>query len=324
MKLTRISRIIKILTALQAGWGLSADELATMSDISKRTVFRDLKLLHEIGIPFEFDGDEKKYKIDPNFFLPPIDLSITEALGLLMLIHKAREHIQLPFRNAALMAGMKIESSLPARITEYCSSNLKNISVRPDSHNPRHSLDNIFATLQKAIYKKRKVNIEYRSLHEDGPIKTVLCPYHLYYNSHSWYVIGNSSLHRETRTFKLMRITSIELLDKCFLGPKDFSAGEYFGRAWSMIPEGKLYNIRLHFTAKVARNVAEVLWHPTQVNEFQNDGSLVVKFRVDGIGEISWWILGYGDQARVLGPDALRKRIAETAARAAKINSGEK
>jgi proteasome accessory factor B len=87
-----------------------------------------------------------------------------------------------------------------------------------------------------------------------------------------------------------------------------------------MIPEGRIYNIRLRFSSRVARNVAEVQWHSTQKAEFNDDGSLTVKFRVDGLGEISWWILGYGDQVEVLAPVMLRKKIARRAAKMAKLN----
>ena len=80
-----------------------------------------------------------------------------------------------------------------------------------------------------------------------------------------------------------------------------------------MIPEGKMYNIELRFSKKVAKNVAEVQWHSTQKNYFNGDGSLTVSFRVDGLGEISWWILGYGDQVEVVAPAVLRKKIATTA-----------
>jgi len=41
----------------------------------------------------------------------------------------------------------------------------------------------------------------------------------------------------------------------------------------------------------------------------------VLKFRVDGLNEITWWILGYGDQVEVLAPKALRQRIAQIASR---------
>jgi predicted DNA-binding transcriptional regulator YafY len=45
-----------------------------------------------------------------------------------------------------------------------------------------------------------------------------------------------------------------------------------------------------------------------------------VEFCVDGLGEISWWILGYGDQVQVLAPKALREKVLETARNIIKLN----
>ena len=45
-----------------------------------------------------------------------------------------------------------------------------------------------------------------------------------------------------------------------------------------------------------------------------------MEFRVDGLGEISWWIFGYGDQVEVLSPNELRKRIARAARNILKLN----
>jgi proteasome accessory factor B len=88
-----------------------------------------------------------------------------------------------------------------------------------------------------------------------------------------------------------------------------------------MIPEGRIYDVRLRFTPKVANNVAEVQWHETQKVLRNTDGSATLNFRVDGLGEITWWILGYGDQVEVLAPAALRNRIAEIARGMIKINT---
>jgi predicted DNA-binding transcriptional regulator YafY len=38
-----------------------------------------------------------------------------------------------------------------------------------------------------------------------------------------------------------------------------------------------------------------------------------MEFRVDGLGEISWWILGYGDKVEVLKPAELRKKVLKVA-----------
>jgi predicted DNA-binding transcriptional regulator YafY len=80
-----------------------------------------------------------------------------------------------------------------------------------------------------------------------------------------------------------------------------------------MIPEGELYDVHLHFAAKVARNVGEVQWHANQEVTFRPDGSCDFRVRVDGYYEISWWIMGYGDQVEVLSPEPLRERMAEVA-----------
>ena len=63
----------------------------------------------------------------------------------------------------------------------------------------------------------------------------------------------------------------------------------------------------------MAKNVSEVQWHSTQKVMLNEDGSAILEFRVDGIGEIAWWILGYGDQVQVLAPAALRKIVIKKA-----------
>ena len=46
----------------------------------------------------------------------------------------------------------------------------------------------------------------------------------------------------------------------------------------------------------------------------------LVEFHVDGLSEITWWVIGYGDQVRVLSPDSLRERIRQIAENVVKIN----
>ncbi len=323
MKRSRISRVMQILTTLQAGKSYAVSDLSKMFGTSRRTIFRDLKELQAIGVPYRYDVRTGGYTIEPEFFLPPIDLSLQEAMSLLLLAHKAKDQIQLPFKNSALLAALKIENNLPAKIRKYCTTALQNISTRASAQAPvTHSagLDKTFAQLQQAIVKKRKMNIRYHSLFEGTIIDVELCPYHLLYNNRAWYVLGRSSLHESVRTFKLNRIRELTTTEKCFVDGDNFDVYDYLGRAWSMIPEGKIYNIKLRFLPKVANNVAEVQWHSTQKVIRNSDGSATVEFRVDGIGEITWWILGYGDQVQVLAPKALRKKVLEVAKNMVKLN----
>ena len=320
MKSSRISRVVRILTALQSGRGYTADDLAQMFGISRRTVFRDLKELQAIGVPYHYDNKSGGYSINPDFFLPPIDLSLQEALSLLLLVHNASRQMQIPFRNSALLAALKIENNLPAKIRGYCNTTLQNISTRTGAHAPMKMLDRVFGELQRAITRKRKVSIQYNSLYEGKLIEVELSPFHLMYNHRAWYVIGASRMHKSIRTFKLNRINSLATLDTCFVDEGKFDLYEYLGRAWSMIPEGQIYHVSLRFLPKVAHNVSEVQWHSTQTVQHNEDGSVTMDFRVDGLSEMSWWILGYGDQVQVLGPKALRKKVLKMAENIIKLN----
>ncbi len=312
---------MKILTSLQAGENYTVEDLSKMFKTSRRTIFRDLKELQAIGVPYHYSAKNGGYSIDPEFFLPPIDLNLQEALSLLLLVHKLRKQVQLPYKRSALLAALKIENNLPAKIRQYCTTFLRNITTKAVAQAPLDHLDNRFQELQKAMSKKLIVHIHYNSLFEDEIIDVDIHPYHLLYNQRAWYLLGFSSLHKTVRTFKLNRIKEITILDKCFINDKDFNATDYLGRAWSMIPEGRIYNIRLLFSPKVASNVIEVKWHSTQKVIQNKDGSAIVEFRVDGLGEISWWILGYGDQVKVLSPNALRKRLITTASKMIDLNN---
>ena len=338
MKTSRVSRVMQIVTTLQTGRGYTTAELSRMFGVSRRTLFRDLKELQNIGIQPKFcrlrqprSSQATGYTIasspgEPGF-LPPINLNLQEALGLLLLVHKMRSQIQLPFKNAALLAALKIESNLPPRVRRYCERALTKISAKTLAQAPTPGvpgLDNIFSTLQSAIAQRHKTHIYYDSFFDGQVINCRLSPYHLFYNQRAWYVVGHSSVHNTLRTFKLNRIKEVKILDEPFNDGDNFDLAEYIGRAWSMIPEGRIYNIRLRFAPKVAGNVAEVQWHGSQKVVCNSDGSATLDFRIDGLGEITWWILGYGDQVEVLAPAALRARVADIARKMAELNNSQK
>ena len=150
----------------------------------------------------------------------------------------------------------------------------------------------------------------YLSFYDKKQLNLTVHPLRLAFISRAWYMLAFAPKFGEVRTFKLGRIKKLTVTGKTFKSPKGFDLDKHFGCAWSMIPEGKLYDIHLKFAPKVAGNVAEVHWHHSQQVSWNDDGAIDFKARVDGLGEIMWWILGYGDQVEVLAPASLRKRLA--------------
>jgi predicted DNA-binding transcriptional regulator YafY len=164
----RVGRVVRLLTTLSKTGGklgrkYTAAELAKLFGVSRRTLFRDLKELQEIGIQPTLAHSRRGYTLLPEQFLPPINLSLREALGLLLLVHKMRSQIQMPFKHSALLAAMKIESCLPKHVKLYCEDVLAKISTKPSEQAPGPTmpgLENKFTLLQSAAAAKKKVRVE--------------------------------------------------------------------------------------------------------------------------------------------------------------------
>lgn len=291
--------------------------------MSRRTAFRDLEALKAAGVPVAFDEAHDRYSIPGTYFLPPINFTPAEALSLVALAGELGRSDRLPFYEPAQSAARKLQTSLPPTLRDELREMSCAIRIQPMPVSPLDSKAAIYHELVEARKKRRVVRIDYDSLTEWERITTKLRPYHLLFCRHSWYVIGRSSLHSEVRTFNLSRIVFLEPLPFKFTIPHGFSVERYLRNAWQLIPgDGADDNVTIRFKQLVAQNVAEVLWHKTQQLEFQPDGSLIFKVRVSGLGEIMWWILGYGDQAEVVAPRELRDMVAQRAKNLAAMYNG--
>jgi len=319
MKLSRLQRVLRLIGLLQSKRFYSPEKLAAKLEVSRRTIFRDLDLLRKVGIPYYFDEVKGGYRISEQYLLPPLNLNMLEALALLLTTQNADCACAVPLRQPYQDAGMKVAGVLPGHIQYHCGEVLKGTSMRCAPHVRNMGQNYSFTLLQQAMRRRNKVKMTYNSFFEKRMIEIELSPYHLHFDRRAWYVIGYSSLHKEVRTFKLSRIKELETMFSRFVLDKPFSIENYLGQAWSLIPEGRIYHVKLRFAAKVAGNVAEVLWHRTQKLTEHKDGSLTFEADVDGLGEISWWIMGYADQVEVLEPGDLRRRLARMAQNTAKI-----
>jgi len=323
MKVSRIYRLLRLITLLQSGRDLTANDLAEELDVSRRTIFRDLNMLEMAHIPYYFDEARGSYRISRHFFLPPVNLTVTEALAMLVLTGKMRSSTRLPLLSEGARAAMKLETALPEAIRRQVGSIVDNVHFSPAPAARHEGLDATFDRLAEAIAGRDTCRMVYISFHERKQITIQVHPLRLVFAGRAWYLIAYSVRHKEIRTFKLSRIRKLTATGKAFVPPEDAELDSYFGDAWSMIPEGRIYNVHLHFNAKVAGNVAEVEWHHSQRVEWNDDGSAEFFVRVDGLGEILWWILGYGEQVEVIAPAQLRKNVTKVASAVLRKYRGE-
>lgn len=314
---SKIRRLLQLIELLQSGRSYNARQLAELGGISRRQVFRDLRMLQDSGIPLMYDAERQGYWLSATTYLPPTDLTLAETMCLIALaadLGRAREGI--PFQRAARDAAIKLLSNLPGHLRKQVGELTAAVDMRADAHHLHDASQGEYELLLQAVRERRRIRIRYHSLFERAELTTLFSPYRLLFVRRAWYAIGRSSVHRSVRTFHVGRIRQAELTDDRYDVPPRFTLERYLGNAWLLVRErGKSRTVRVRFQPKVADNVAEVAWHKTQRTVWNDDGTLDFSVTVDGLSEISWWVLGYGDQAVVLEPAELRELIAGHAAR---------
>ncbi len=319
MKVSRIHRLLRLVALLQRDASCDADALAEELQVSRRTVFRDLNMLEMARIPYYFDAERGGYRLSDHFFLPPVNLDLSEALSLMLLASRRESLAASPHQAHAARAAMKLECVLPAPVRMHIGSILPHIDVRPTPQARQEGVDALLTRLAGAIAGRRVCRLVYISFHDRRQLRVTVQPLRLVFVQRAWYLRAYSRHFGANRTFKLSRIKSLDVLDRAFDPPAGGGEDEPFGQAWCMIPEGTCYDVHLRFDRQVAGSVAEVTWHPSQRTAWGDDGTLDFYVRVDGLSEIAAWILGYGPHCRVLAPEPLIEHMADTTGRMAAL-----
>jgi predicted DNA-binding transcriptional regulator YafY len=318
-KWDRAARYLKIAMILRDHPdGISAQALADRIGVSKRTVYRDVLAMDmDAGLPIW--NDEGKYGLEKGAFLPPLALTLHEATTLFlaarMLAKASDEH-----DTELIGAFVKLAQILPPVLAEHIEATVDAFSTTP----PNDRFTRVFRVLAEAWANRRVVEIEYDSGVYDpkkGARRTRVQPLAIEPSAltHALYLIGYDENRKARRTFKVERILTAALTPEAFAAPEGESPARELLRAWDVIADEDPVQVVIRFSAAVAKRAAETRWHPSQQLEPQKDGTLLWRGLIAGMREVRIWILGWGADAEVLEPAALRHEVAAELGRAAAL-----
>jgi len=306
----RIARVLHVLNLIQSRGRWNVAAIAKELDCSARTVHRDLNVLEFCGVPFYFSEEEQCYRVRSDFRFPTLMLSSEEALGQAI----ATAISKTPGLNIGMGAGpttTRLASASNDEIKQTIADAMSLIEVfdlKLVDHS-RHG--EILKTVQLALLGANQITGVYLSPYEESPVKLTLHPYRLCLVKQAWYVIGHIDGETEVKTFRAARLKSLRQTEAMAQRPEKFDLQKYFGNAWSVYRGAVSYDVELRFDSSVARTVVETNWHHTQTEKKHRDGSVTLKFTVDGLEEIQRWILGWTGDVRIVSPAELRVAIIE-------------
>lgn len=318
----RIHRLLKIYTFIQNENGWTAARLAEELKVTERTIFRDIDVLKELGMPVFHDQERKCYKVHKDFYLPSIDLTFDEALALVSLGRQIHDQDHIPFSGAAQRAIAKIRGQIKPAVLRELELIEDHLAIRLAASATQEGFATYYDRVRTAIATGTALRCSYESParprdNADAPSDPetfLLKPYTLFFNQRAWYVVGYHGGRDDVRTLKLNRFTLLEPTSHAYEIPRDFSMQKHLGNAWRMIRGTTSYDVELLFDPAFAETISDTTWHATQAFDNLPDGSLRFTCKVDGLDEIVWWALSMGAHCKVIKPLELAQRVQTEAA----------
>jgi predicted DNA-binding transcriptional regulator YafY len=308
--MNKTDRLLAIVLELQRKEVVRAEDLATLFEISVRTIYRDIQALSEAGVPI-IGAPGTGYSLMEGYFLPPISFTVPEAVSLLIGTDFIEQRFDDDYRVKAQDARGKIEAILPETVRNETSRVRKAMRLLISEKQVKQSKEKEYLEkIRRAILDERKISFHYAKRFADSEgnrdsVRTV-APYGLVLVQESWMLVARCDLRQDMRHFRLSRMTELIDLGERFELPTHFNLREYTP------PDDRPLLVRLRFNHDIADKVKESNYHYIEDMEEHQDGLNVV-LRVRQLDELLQWVLGWGAAAIVLEPESFRNRIREEA-----------
>jgi len=299
--MNRIDRLTAILSLLQER-KRTAGELARRFEVSRRTVLRDVQALSEMGIPIVADlGASGGYTLPPDYSLPPLALTLHEALLLRLALGGLARLAETPYKEDRESLLAKVDTLLPRHERAHLDRVQQTLSIDiPSRPYPTPFLDR----LVESARQERWVAVIYRS--ENGESHQTLLPLHLRTADGLWYCEAYSHERRETRTYRVDRM----LEARGALPPRDTESPEVSRtHVDPAFPE-----VRIDLTARGVLRL-EREQHLAKYIERTATGAGQIMLRLHTV-DYAWLVrivLSLGTEARVDAPEELRQLLRQAA-----------
>ena len=298
--------------------GVTIDAMATLCDVTTRTIRRDLQALEEAGFPVyddrSNDDGRTRWTINGQAFKGLFaGLTLSELCALYFSRTLLESLAGTPFRDELESAFDKLSASLTPHMRQFLdqlprviASKADPLRRRPDEDDGRQQ--QVIARALDATLHHRQATLTYYSQSSERTKSYLVHPYRLAYAQGGLYLMAHVPEYNEVRTFAVERIADISLLEERFT-PSDNLPDEAFPHSLG-VHSGPPVDVTIEFEPTVADYVRAREWHQSQAWTEGPDGRLVLTLSVCIDRALRSWILSFGPSARVIGPDALARDIA--------------
>jgi len=310
----RLERFYKIEQLLKERKVVSFSTFLDVLGTSRAGVKRDLEYMrNRFNAPIDYDPELKGYRFGkprsgPRYELPGLWFNAAEVQALLTTL-QLLDNLQ-----PGLLDGQV--SPLVQRLRGILGSGdhsweevLRRIKIfLPERREGKAAH---FGVVAAALLKRQRAWIKHYNRKQDLETEREISPQRLVHYRDNWYLDAFCHLRNDLRSFAVDAIRDAVLKETPAKEVRDAELDEYLGSGYGIFAGRKVEWATLKFTPEAARWVSAQNWHPKQRVRVEKDGSYVLELPYAEDRELVMEILKYGADVEVLGPAALRGRLAE-------------
>ncbi|MGX7148105.1 helix-turn-helix transcriptional regulator [Enterococcus ureasiticus] len=287
MKLNRMFEIVYLLLERKK---ITANELASYFEVSKRTILRDIEALSIAGIPiYTSKGKGGGISLLDNYVLNKTIISTDEQDQILFALQSlaTTQHLD----SADILS--KLQALFRKTDTNWIEVDFSRWG-KTDPDNKK------FEFLKNAVLSEKVISFTYANSYGSTSLKTVY-PLKLLFKSKAWYLQAYCTINQNYRTYKINRMIHMKILD------------EFFSRKNFTVPtlEEETSSALLHLTLLFSKESAFRVYDEFNVSDSQKnkDGSLLVDTQLPEDDWLYSFLLSLGASVKVISPSHVKKKL---------------
>ena len=290
------TRRLKLITLLQSKRYITVNEIAQELGVSRRTVFRYVDALGELGIPVISDRD-RGYSLDRNFTVPPMMFTKKELSTLMVGLGYLKGQVDQGLSQSARDVEIKIQGILPRDLQDFMRTIAQKVVLYPYYHEDVwEKTDENWYEILAAINARNPITCSYHSLSQNKVSQRHIDPFLLVYYTDHWDLIGWCHDSNSLRTFVLKRISDLSVDTNGYFVRDGLSDEQIIHR-----PKANNRTVRLNVDVSVADRLTKSL--PAHIRSLTTkDNSVEVTFAFDNLRWINQWLLQFGQAVTILEP----------------------
>lgn len=220
----RADRLFEIIQFLRRQKLVRAQDLAARLEVSERTIYRDIRDLMISGVPIEGEAGVG-YTLRQGFDLPPLMFDEHEIEALVLGARIVESWTDVELADAAANVIAKVEAVIPDRLRHH----MADIALLAPARHFAEPITVDPGELRGALRQRRKVHFCYRD-GDNRVTERAVRPLALSFYGPVWLLAAWCELRQDFRSFRLDRISQLEVLDERFPPERGRTLHDYLKR----------------------------------------------------------------------------------------------